>query len=107
MEVKGEANMETMLLDARTLREKIAASGILKKQFAEMAGVNAPYLSNILYGRENPTPSTWARIGAALEELERNPPERERRPRGRHSKRAEQLRAEQLASGCEQAVRYL
>lgn len=97
--------METQTLDPKAIRVKIAESGILHTQFAEMAGLRLQNLSNIMYGRETAGPVVSARILAAFEELERNPRERQRKPRGR--KRAEQLRAEQLASGCEQSVRYL
>ncbi len=89
--------METQTLDPKVLRAKIAESGILVKQFAEMAGLRQQDLSHIMHGWEKAGPMRRARIEAALDELERNPPERKHKPRG--WRRAMQLRAEALADG--------
>lgn len=48
------------------LLEAIEAKGWSQKQFAELIGTTAPYLSDIIKGRRNITASLAVRIGAAF-----------------------------------------
>lgn len=48
------------------LLEAIEAKGWSQRQFAELIGTTAPYLSDIIKGRRNITASLAVRIGAAF-----------------------------------------
>ena len=63
-------------MDAKTLRRKLAESDVLIAQFAELAGVSANTLSQVLHEHRPISDEMAARLAAGLAQLEADPPAR-------------------------------